>query len=148
MDVEQIFSKDVEFKPHSFGPNGESYDQVCPVGGPGGMICCQTCAKNYTWYLSNTVKDMEAHRMTRNGREVQELLKYLRQGRASLQNAYKIAEKKIPPLPKNPPVNNARGGGGTSWATPPEPISEHKQWNMTSTIDIGMVNNHSNMEML
>jgi hypothetical protein len=144
----EIFAKEVDFRPYSFGPNGESYDQACPAGGPGGFICCEECAKNYSWYLSNTLKDMEMHRTNRNGREVQELLKFLQQGRRTLDNAYTIAQKKIPPLPKIP-VGSGRGSGGTSTAYKGMLLagsSEPKQWNITSSVDVGMTNNASNVE--
>ena len=143
--MEEIFHKEVEWTPFSFGnSDGEEkkdYDQACPNGGPGGLVCCQQCAEEYTWYLSRTVKDMEMHRTSRVGKEVQELLKFLKQGRKTLENAYQVAKKKVPPLPPKPPT--------TLPPTTPRPTSsttrksnnssvpiEPTQWNMTSTIDI------------
>lgn len=145
--VEEVFYKEVEWTPFSFGNDTtkeqKDYDKACPSGGPGGLVCCQHCAEEYTWYLSRTVKDMETHRTSRVGKEVQELLKFLKQGRTTLENAYNVAKKKVPPLPPKIPAPNHH-------ATNPRPTSssssrkhnhssvplEPTQWNMTSTIDI------------
>jgi hypothetical protein len=134
--VEEVFSKDVAWTPFPFGEQGETYDKACPTGGPGGYVCCEDCAEKYTRYVSGTVKDMEKHRTSRNGREVQELLKFMKDGRKILENAYRVAKKKIPPLPPRPPAlkpaprpvtTSRKSGAATSTPT---------QWNMTSTFDV------------
>eukprot|EP00934_Nitzschia_sp_Nitz4_P001454 Nitzschia sp. Nitz4//scaffold326_size20077//18339//19640//NITZ4_008714-RA/size20077-augustus-gene-0.36-mRNA-1//1//CDS//3329547936//1454//frame0 len=71
----------------------------CPSGGPGGLICCSACAKQYTWYLSGTMQDMEVQRLHRTGKEVQELLGFLQDSQKALDNAYETAKRKVPPLP-------------------------------------------------
>lgn len=161
-DLGDAFAKEVDFRPYSFGPNGESYDHACPTGGPGGFICCEECANKYSWYLSNTVKDMEIHRTTRNGREVEELLCFLPQARTTLIRAYSVAQKKIAPLPKTANVATRPSGvstsmphtkrAGTSVHHHHHPTTttaaEGKQWNITSTLDVGMANNISQMEMV
>jgi hypothetical protein len=145
-----VFATEVDFRPYPFGPNGVSYDQACPIGGPGGLICCEDCAKKYSWYLSNTVKDMEMHRTRRNGREVEELLKFLQEGRKTLESAFSLAQRKIPPLPKIPAVAGRASGGASTVNKRPvmAALSEVKQWNITSSIDIGKAINASQMEMV
>lgn len=145
-----VFAKEVDFRPYSFGSHGESYNQACPTGGPGGLICCEECAKKYSRYLSNTVKDMEVHRVNRNGREVQELLEFLQQGRTTLDHAYSVAEKKIPPLPKHP-SGGGRTFSGTSAAyrrATTGASSETRQLHITSSIDIGLANSAFDMHMV
>jgi hypothetical protein len=145
-----IFATEVDFRPFSFGPNEESYDHACPTGGPGGFVCCEDCAKKYSRYLSNTVKDMEMHRTTRNGREVEELLTFLQEGRKTLGNAFSVAQRKIPPLPKIPTVTGRASGGASAVNKRPAmaALSEVRQWNITSSIDIGKAFNASQMEMV
>ena len=155
--VEQVFHKEVEWKPFSFGTDDgddgdKDYDQACPSGGPGGLVCCSHCAEEYTWYLSRTVKDMEMHRTRRVGKEVQELLKFLKQGRETLENAYNVAKKKIPPLPPKPPApvhtttprpTSSSTSRKNNASVPMEPT----QWNMTSTIDIAQSTGTSVMQV-
>lgn len=133
--AEEIFSKDVEWTPFSFDEQGSTYDKACPAGGPGGFVCCEDCAEKYTLYLSGTVKDMEKHRASRNGREVQELLKFLKQGRETLENAYNVAKKKIPPLP---PASKGVPKPATSSRKVATAASAPTQWNMTSAIDVAL----------
>jgi hypothetical protein len=49
----------------------------CPIGGPGGLICCSYCNASYSRVLSNTAKEMEAQSIARKGQEVSEILELL-----------------------------------------------------------------------
>jgi hypothetical protein len=136
--AEEVFSKDIEWTPFPFGEQGETYDNACSSGGPGGYVCCEDCTAKYTLYLSGTVKDMEKHRASRNGREVQELLKFMKQGRKILENAYNLAKKKIPPLPPKPPALKAVPKPATTSRKSTAAASAPTQWNMTSTFDVAL----------
>ena len=135
-----MFSKDVEWTPFSFGEQGETYDNSCPSGGPGGYVCCEECAAKYTFYVSGTVKDIEKHRATRNGNEVKELLKFLKQGQEVLENAYNVAKKRIPPLPPKPAAPRVVPEPASTSRRPGAGGSAPMQWNMTSTFDIERAN--------
>lgn len=133
--AKEVFTKEVEWTPFSFGEKiGEDYARACSTGGPGGLVCCEACAEKYTLYLSGTVKDMETYRTSRNGREVQELLKFLKQGREKLENACNVARKKIPPLPPKLPASAPKPPASSRKNAPATP--DPGQWNMTSAIDL------------
>ncbi len=131
----EVFSRDIAWTPFFFGDDGTDSDQVCPEGGPGGLICCECCSKSYSSYLSQTVKDMEIQRTHKAGKEVKELLRFIDQGRKTLERAYDVAKKKVPPLP--PPTRNVetikqQTRKSSSSKNNPEPA----EWNLTSTLDI------------
>ncbi len=129
-----VFSRDIAWSKFSFGDdndNRQSYDQVCPQGGPGGLICCDSCCKQYSSYLSKTVKDMEIQRTHKGGKEVKELLKFLHQGKKTLERAIGVAKKKVPPLP---PLGISPK---EQQATQRKPDLLSVEWNLTSTIDVG-----------
>jgi hypothetical protein len=131
----EVFSRDIAWTPFSFGDDAKDSNQVCPEGGPGGLICCEFCSKSYSSYLSQTVKDMEIQRTHKAGKEVKELLKFIDQGRKTLERAYDVAKKKVPPVP--PPTRNVettkpQTRKSSSSKNNPEPA----EWNLTSTLDI------------
>lgn len=133
-----VFSKDVVWTQFSFGENGRGYEEVCPIGGPGGIVCCEACADLYSSYLNQTVKDMEIQRADRNGREVQQLLDFLVEGRKALERSFVVAKKRVPPLP--PPSQQPRTNSKafSRKAQSGRKNTEPAQWNMTSTFDIGL----------
>ena len=136
---DKVFSKDIVWTPYKFGEEGEDYDQACPTGGPGGLICCDDCTKKYSLYMSRTVKDIEIQRTHKVGNEAKEILEFLGDGTKTLGRAIGVAKKKVPPLPprrvptaangKQPPRKTSTSKTGASTAT---------EWNLTSTIDIGV----------
>mmetsp|Transcript_7514 Transcript_7514/g.17219 ORF Transcript_7514/g.17219 Transcript_7514/m.17219 type:complete len:118 (-) Transcript_7514:47-400(-) len=60
--------------------------EVCPMGGPGGLICCDYCTAAYSRVLSNTAKEMEIQSVARTGQEVSEILELLGDARNRLQD--------------------------------------------------------------
>jgi hypothetical protein len=150
---EIIFARDVEFSPHPLGggPFGsQSYNQACPTGGPGGLICCDVCCTAYSQYLTQTAKDIELQRTEKAGKEVNEILEFLEEGRAALDRAAKVARKIIPPLPLRPPepeplskrATSSENGGGSRKAMNASRLEQEQynasmSWNLTSAIDIG-----------
>jgi hypothetical protein len=132
----KVFSRDIVWTPFPFGDDGKSYDQQCPEGGPGGLICCEYCSKKYSSYLSRTVKDIEIQRTHKVGKEAKEILEFLDQGRKTLDRAMGVARKKVPPLP--PPLPNPEPAKQqTRRTTTSKEDHDTAEWNLTSTIDIG-----------
>lgn len=135
----EVFSRDVAWTPHSFGPENQEYSQVCPDGGPGGLICCETCAQAYSSYLNQTIRDIEVQKTHKVGKEVQEILGFLEEGRKTLDRAVVVAKKKVPPLPPMRPEPEAatakRSVRGKAANATIE--ADSTDWNVTSAVDFG-----------
>jgi hypothetical protein len=93
-----LFARDIEWTPHVFDSNEEQYVQRCPQGGPGGMICCETCTANYSEFLSATCRDIEVQTTVRVGEEVTELMEFLVDAKSRLSQSMRAAKRKPPPL--------------------------------------------------
>lgn len=147
-----MFSKEITWRPLSSCGNDCAYDQSCPEGGPGGLICCDSCSTNYNVFLTTTLEDVETHRMIKEAGEVTEILEFLGQKKEVLKNAVDSAKTKIPPLPppgsgrltlrQEPHVlsrlnSGNRKSGVTNKCEKPE--FNHGAWNLTSSIDIGVI---------
>ena len=132
-----VFSKDIVWKPYSFGSDGQTYDQACPEGGPGGLICCETCSKQFSAYLRQTVKDVERQKTHKAGREVREIMKAIDEAKEKLDRAVIAAQKKIPPVPPKPSEveKTKKRVGRKSGAMKTE--ANPSDWNLTSTVDLG-----------
>ena len=99
-----VFVKDIVWNHHDFDDKGgKGYDQVCPEGGPGGLICCFSCCKLYSSYLSQTAKDIEIQKQHKTSNEIREIVDFLKESCETLESAAQRASKKIPPLPPKPP---------------------------------------------
>lgn len=48
--------RDFEWTPHPF--DTRPYNESCPIGGPGGLVCCETCAGLYSQYMLSTLDDL------------------------------------------------------------------------------------------
>eukprot|EP00531_Pseudo-nitzschia_arenysensis_P000018 CAMPEP_0116125342 /NCGR_PEP_ID=MMETSP0329-20121206/5761_1 /TAXON_ID=697910 /ORGANISM="Pseudo-nitzschia arenysensis, Strain B593" /LENGTH=373 /DNA_ID=CAMNT_0003619379 /DNA_START=405 /DNA_END=1526 /DNA_ORIENTATION=+ len=139
-----IFSKDITWR-KCCPPEAEEYEQSCPNGGPGGLICCEICSKKYNLLLTRTSEDVESHRIKKEAGEVTEILDFLAQKKAQLQEAVNAASKKIPPLP---PAGSGRLEIRTIGSRKPtigSYKSDHKAeinpgaWDLTSAIDLGII---------
>lgn len=102
-----IFARDFRWTPHIFdskkssansGVANISYDMLCPHGGPGGLVCCDSCTASYAKYLTKTVTDMETQKMQRAGDEVKELLDFTRQAKHRLTQTIRVARRKPVPI--------------------------------------------------
>lgn len=125
-----VFSRDVAWTPHSFGPENQAYSQVCPDGGPGGLICCETCAQTYSSYLNQNIRDIEVQKTHKVGKEVKEILGFIEEGKKTLNRAVEVARKKAPPPPKGPGPEAA-----TAKRSPHGKVAN--DWNVTSAVDFG-----------
>lgn len=59
----------------------------CPIGGPGGLICCDVCTASYSKMLSQTEKEHEIQMVSKIGQEVSELMELLTDAQIRLQQA-------------------------------------------------------------
>eukprot|EP00536_Pseudo-nitzschia_multiseries_P015550 jgi/Psemu1/263041/estExt_Genewise1Plus.C_9080027 len=142
-----IFSKEIIWRPFSFSEENATYDQSCPEGGPGGLICCERCSTKYNLLLTRTSEDVESYRMNKEAGEVTEILDFLNEKKQILKDAVNSAKTKIPPLP--PPGSGRlslrqesqpgyRSSGGNRRNFGKDNIDVHSSaWNLTSSIDLG-----------
>jgi hypothetical protein len=68
-----------------------NYQDQCPLGGPGGLICCGSCTTRYSRYLSQTFSDLERHQITHLADEVEEIMDYARETKKQLAQSTKAA---------------------------------------------------------
>jgi len=92
------FHGNINWVPHVFDNVDISLPMLCPHGGPGGLICCETCTANYSNYLTRTVKDAEMNRMETMGSEVKELLDLTRKAKMTVSESVKVARRTPVPL--------------------------------------------------
>jgi hypothetical protein len=97
------FAPDIHWTPHPFGSVSKegdqiSYSDVCPNGGPGGLICCAVCTATYSKYLSSTYQDMEEQRTSKVAEELKHLLGFMKDAKTHLAQSVRAARKKPPPL--------------------------------------------------
>jgi hypothetical protein len=95
--LQQVFAPAVEWTPHDYDGHNKLYEQLCPTGGPGGLICCQTCASAYSRYLTQTANDIEVQTIHNIGKEVQELVGFMEETRSKLQDKVGLARQQDPP---------------------------------------------------
>lgn len=138
----KVFTEEVAWTPVEAWKEGDSYDKICSTGGPGGLICCQECAKKYSTFMEDTMKDLEVQRTHKLGTDVKEIIGLLDQARTDLERIGSIARKKPPPIKRR--VNHrdesrstsAAPKGRASLAAKARADDENQVWNLTSTFDI------------
>lgn len=93
-----LFTRDIVWTPHVYdaGPNQINYDEHCPKGGPGGLICCADCSSKYSNYLTQTVFDIEEQKLSKGGYEIRELLRFAKDTQTTLQETSAAARRKRP----------------------------------------------------
>jgi NUMOD3 motif len=89
-----LCTREIVWAPHDLGLPGASYNDQCPIGGPGGLICCTSCTSRYSRYLSRTFRDLERHQITYLGEEVEEIMDYARETKKQLAESTKVAKRK------------------------------------------------------
>mmetsp|Transcript_9828 Transcript_9828/g.20423 ORF Transcript_9828/g.20423 Transcript_9828/m.20423 type:complete len:371 (-) Transcript_9828:27-1139(-) len=141
----EIFSKDITWRSL---PEETSEDESCPTGGPGGLICCESCSARFNLLLTRTSEDVESHRMIKESGEVTEILGLLAQKKSELKEAVNVASKKIPPLP---PAGSGRlmadshvrmssnGNRKPSYKLSDKVEIYPGAWDLTSAIDLGVI---------
>lgn len=152
-----IFSKEITWRPLTTSSENDdddfAYDQSCPDGGPGGLICCDSCSSKYNLFLTKTSEDVETLRVIKESGEVTEILGFLGQKKDILKDAVNSAKTKIPPLP--PPgsgrltvrqephalsrLHNGNRKSGSTTNKYERPEINQGAWNLTSSIDIGVI---------
>lgn len=156
--TEEIFSKEITWRPFYFSRSNLTYDQSCPAGGPGGLICCEICSTKYNVFLTRTSEDLETQRMIKESGEVTEILGFLSQKKDMLKEAVNCAKTKLPPLPPpgsgrltlhQEPLALARSNNCNRRAGTTNKSERHEtnpaDWNLTSSIDIGVVGGFSSV---
>ena len=135
--AKNLFQRDIHWTPFSFSavPEDDSYDRVCPIGGPGGLICCESCSRQYQAYLTLTVQDIEVQRLEKGSAEVKEILGFVADDTQALVVAIDAAKNTIPPLlPMTGPRKLSRTTRRKSAAGGEMEVGE---FTLTSTIDLG-----------
>ena len=125
----------MEWNPHEF--DLVKLPQICPTGGPGGLVCCPGCADSYSKYMNETSRDMEGQRAHFVGRQIEEILQAVEKQRRELLPAIHMARTQTPPLglqaaKKGSVKSNVVKRGlkqNTNESTPMD-------WTMTSPLDM------------
>ena len=92
-----VFRRDIEWDDHHFDNADASYEQVCPNGGPGGLICCSTCASLYSDFLLKTQQNLEVQQTLRVKQEITTMSAFLSQTKMRLKASIAAARKRPPP---------------------------------------------------
>jgi hypothetical protein len=100
--LEKVFSSHVEWTRHDFDTHDRLYEQLCPTGGPGGLVCCEVCATAYSRFLNQTSTDLDTQTVHQVGKEVQELVGFMKETRSKLQKKVALARTQAPPLKRDP----------------------------------------------
>ena len=95
-----MFVPEILWSPHPFVDEDTevAFNNVCPTGGPGGLICCSVCTATYSKYLSATFQDVERQANSRMAREVEELISLTSASKGRLGQVNRAARKKAPPV--------------------------------------------------
>jgi hypothetical protein len=94
------FFKDVNWTPHTYDAAELSFAVGCPRGGPGGLICCESCTAQYSNFLSRTIQDIEQQKAAKMGGEMTELLGFLSSAKKLLGQSVRVARRKPVPMPR------------------------------------------------
>ena len=113
-----IFARDIRWTPHVLDSKDLSYSMLCQHGGPGGLVCCDSCTASYTKYLTKTFSDMETQKMAKAGEEVKELLDFTRNAKLKLSQTIKVARRKPVPIRRTPVAVSAEPFADSRATTP------------------------------
>jgi hypothetical protein len=94
-----IFRRDFQWSSHPFDANPDSYRLSCPVGGPGGLICCDFCSTAYSNFLTETHNDLESQKISLVATETSELTRLFLNDASSLEKTYRTTKRR-PPVKK------------------------------------------------
>ena len=72
------------------------YGRACPDGGPGGLVCCESCSNKYSIFLSQTSKDLQSQRVRNTSREVKRLMDIITNKQKDLEMSLRKARVEIP----------------------------------------------------
>lgn len=99
--LQKVFASHVEWTPHDYDTHDGLYEQLCPTGGPGGLVCCEVCSTAYSRYLNQTSTDLDEQTVHQVGKEVQELVGFTQETRNKLQTKVIVARQQAPPLKRD-----------------------------------------------
>lgn len=138
----EIFVPEVEWTPFSFSAGNDlgttSYEDACPNGGVGGLICCEVCSTKYSSYLTRTAQDMESHRAHKTAQEMKQIMEVLGDERKALDKAMAEAKIRLPPLPARAmSQKKSVGTTGASRNQPPPGLEDPDI--LTNTMEMGEV---------
>jgi hypothetical protein len=94
------FFKDFNWTPHTYDSKELSFAAGCPRGGPGGLICCESCTAQFSNFLSGTTRDIEQQKAAKMGGEMTELLGFLSSAKKLLGQSVRVARRKPVPMPR------------------------------------------------
>ena len=98
VDITQIGAADQAVQ--GIGERAEEDDiefgSSCPDGGPGGLICCESCSNKYSMFLSQTHKDLESQRVRNTSREMKRLMDIITNKQKDLENHLRKARLEMP----------------------------------------------------
>lgn len=89
-----------------------SYADICPNGGPGGLICCTDCTSSYSKFLTFTFNDMQDQMTAKVANEMEQVLGFLESAKANLSHAVRAARRQNPPLPAEVAAVTTSTGNG------------------------------------
>jgi hypothetical protein len=95
-----LFAKDFNWTPHTFDSKELTFTARCPRGGPGGLMCCESCTAQYSDFLSFTTRDIEQQKAAKMGGEMTELLGFLSSAKKLLGQSVRVARRKPVPMPR------------------------------------------------
>lgn len=93
-----LFSKDFQWTPHPFDAPDHTLSSGCPLGGPGGLICCASCTANYKGFMTSTFEDLERHKISKVAGEVEQLLGFMKTSTNRLEESVRATRRKPVPL--------------------------------------------------
>jgi hypothetical protein len=92
--LSQIFARDIHWTHHRYDQSElDSPYEVCPNNGPGGLICCADCTKQYSAFLTLTATDMEEQKTHKVIKEVNELMGFLNGAKTKLEDGMEQAKQ-------------------------------------------------------
>jgi hypothetical protein len=93
--LSQVFARDIHWTHHHFDQSElDSPYEVCPNNGPGGLICCADCTKQYSNFLTLTAKDIEEQKTHKVIKEVKELMEFLNSAKTKLGDGIQRAKQR------------------------------------------------------
>jgi hypothetical protein len=141
--TKDLFEKEIVWSDFSFSKNNAhaKFDEICPVGGPGGLICCEFCSRRYHLYLTKMAEDMETHRIQQQTNEMKDIIIFVNGAKDELKTAVKDAQGKEPPsrleAPERVGTRPQVRRQDTTMEETNGSMAVLGNWNMTSTIDVG-----------
>lgn len=97
--VPSVLRKDISWNNSDFDDEeNEKYSDYCPIGGPGGLICCSACTSMYSDFLSETQKSLEDQKTIHIGWQVEAMSFILDETKDRLKKSLHAARLQPPPL--------------------------------------------------